>query len=334
MAAALGAIEGTDVAEQQHELHTFLAQDLETMASEYNRIRGRSTEDHGTAGDEGEEAWAALLRDWLPDSYQIRTKGRILGANGASTGQVDIIILRPGYPQRLLDKKLYLAGGVAAVFECKNTLKAAHFAKTWTNIAAVNALEQQTAERTPRTALTPNIFYGLLAHGHSWNKPKSDPYGVIRGKLQTLLNDTAKMRDALSLLCVANLGSWAPLRMSYDGPELQGWEARKQRNGLTSDEPLCSIAYATASTNWETFVPSNPLGVLISRLIGRLAFSDETLRPLSQYFYAAGMAGLGKSVVGRSYPLATQYPPELVAQLPDALTNGVAGSEWSLAFAF
>jgi hypothetical protein len=126
-----GLIEGMEVTEQQHELHTFLAQDLGVMASEYDRIRARSTEDPGTAGDEGEEAWAAVLRDWLPDSYQIRTKGRVLGASGTAGPQVDIIVLRPGYPQRLLDKKLYLAGGVAAVFECKNTLKASHIEKTW-----------------------------------------------------------------------------------------------------------------------------------------------------------------------------------------------------------
>jgi hypothetical protein len=186
---------------------------------------------------------------------------------------------------------------------------------------------------TPRAALTSNIFYGLLADGHSWKKPKSDPCGVTTGRLQTLLNDTLKMRDALSLLCVANLGSWAPLRLSYDGPELQGWEERKQRDGITSDAPLCSMAYVTASTNWETFVPENPLGVLISRLVGRLAFSDEPLRPLSQYFSAAGMAGLGTSVVSCSYPIASQYSPELVAQLPDGLTNGVFGSDWLLAFA-
>lgn len=108
---------------QRHELETFLAQDLAEMASEYERISSRSLEDPGTAGDEGEEAWAGLLRDWLPESYQVRVKGRILGADGTAGPQVDIVVLRPGYPQRLLDKKLYLAGGVAAVFECKNTLR-------------------------------------------------------------------------------------------------------------------------------------------------------------------------------------------------------------------
>jgi hypothetical protein len=115
---------------REHELKTFLAQDVEEMASEYARIRSRSREDPGTAGDEGEEAWAGVLREWLPDNYKVRVKGRILGSNGVASPQVDIVVLRPGYPRRLLDKKLYLAGGVAAAFECKNTLTAQDIRKT------------------------------------------------------------------------------------------------------------------------------------------------------------------------------------------------------------
>jgi hypothetical protein len=35
------------------------------MAEEYDRIQKRATEDPGTAGDQGEENWATLLRNWL-----------------------------------------------------------------------------------------------------------------------------------------------------------------------------------------------------------------------------------------------------------------------------
>ena len=44
-----------------HELHDFLQQDLAEMQAEYVRIRKRTLEDPGTAGDEGEEVWACLL---------------------------------------------------------------------------------------------------------------------------------------------------------------------------------------------------------------------------------------------------------------------------------
>jgi hypothetical protein len=60
---------GDDVA--RHELEDFLEQDQAEIASEYKRIYRRSTEDPGTAGDQGEENWAELLRNWLPPNYQV-----------------------------------------------------------------------------------------------------------------------------------------------------------------------------------------------------------------------------------------------------------------------
>lgn len=67
-----------------------------------------------------------MLRAWLPPSYPVKTKGRILVYDGTASRQVDVVVLRPGYPERLPNKKLYLASGVAAAFECKTTVKAAH----------------------------------------------------------------------------------------------------------------------------------------------------------------------------------------------------------------
>lgn len=49
-----------------HDLAELMQQVTDTMATDYNRIRKRSKEDPGTAGDKGEEDWAVLLREWLP----------------------------------------------------------------------------------------------------------------------------------------------------------------------------------------------------------------------------------------------------------------------------
>ena len=75
------------------------------MAAEYARITARSREDPGTAGDEGEENWAELLRDWLPSTYHVKTKGRILSEVGLSSPQVDVLVLSPAYPPALLNRK-------------------------------------------------------------------------------------------------------------------------------------------------------------------------------------------------------------------------------------
>ena len=52
--------------QKTHDLYDFMRQIDAEMAAEYNRIRKRTAEDPGTAGDQGEENWAELLREWLP----------------------------------------------------------------------------------------------------------------------------------------------------------------------------------------------------------------------------------------------------------------------------
>ena len=110
----------------KHDLTQLIQQATAEMAAEYGRIRARAQEDPGTAGDQGERNWADLLRRWLPKSYNVVTRGRIIFSNGEASGQVDVLVLSPSYPNGLLDKNLYLAAGVLAAFECKNTLRRQH----------------------------------------------------------------------------------------------------------------------------------------------------------------------------------------------------------------
>src|SRR5579864_7944483 len=144
-----------------------MSQISQEMASEYARIRARAREDPGTAGDEGEENWAEILRGWLPATYQVETKGRLIGHDGRMTPQVDIVVLKPSYPRRLLKKKVFLAGGVAAAFECKATLTAAHVATAVETCTKVKSLFEPR-QGSPYRELRSPIVFGLLAHSHSW----------------------------------------------------------------------------------------------------------------------------------------------------------------------
>src|SRR6185369_12921717 len=45
------------------------------------------TKDGGTAGDEGEENWATLLRGLLPAAYHVVTKGKIISQEGQLSPQ-------------------------------------------------------------------------------------------------------------------------------------------------------------------------------------------------------------------------------------------------------
>ena len=57
-----------------HELNVWIEQTTTEMASEYQRIRARATEDPGTAGDEGEENWAQLFREWFQQAMKYAPK--------------------------------------------------------------------------------------------------------------------------------------------------------------------------------------------------------------------------------------------------------------------
>src|ERR1700737_4533681 len=86
-----------------HEIHDFVVSSQRAIEEEYARIRKRAAEDPGTAGDQGEENWATLLREWLPTYFHIVTKGRILTETGYASPQVDVLVLMPSYPRILLD---------------------------------------------------------------------------------------------------------------------------------------------------------------------------------------------------------------------------------------
>ena len=152
--------------DKTHDLYDFMRQLSNEMSAEYDRIQKRATEDPGTAGDQGEENWAELLREWLPRTYEVVTKGRIIGIDGRTSPQIDVLVLKSVYPEKLLSKKLFLAAGVAAAFECKTTLKSEHIEKAVETCVKIKNL-YPVREGTPYKELHAPIVYGLLAHSHS-----------------------------------------------------------------------------------------------------------------------------------------------------------------------
>ncbi len=323
--------------DRPHELVTFMLQDAAEMQSEYERIRSVSTEDPGTAGDEGEETWAHLLRDWLPESYQVVTKGRLLAADGRRGPQVDLLVLRPGYPRRLIDKKVYLIAGVAAAFECKNTLKAVHLEHAFEQAAAINDLSSPKAA-TPFNEMVPEVYFGVLAHSTVWQSGPDDQLGRIDALLETGLRRMAGPRSAPSLVCIADLGLWSVMHMTYDGPGLfpdDTWQARVALTGLPPEGAahLSYIRFVEGTLAPNASGPPTPIAAAVSSVLSRLAHDDSAVRPLSQYFMAAGLGGSGASVATCVFPLS-DYSPEVRSQLPHRLTNGVTGSEWAMGYSF
>ena len=303
--------------ETSHDLHEFMRHLSNEMAAEYDYIQKWVTEDPGTAGDHGEENWAELLRGWLPRTYEVVTKGRIINQNGETSRQVDVLVLKDVYPKRLLTKKRYLAAGVAAAFECKIALEAAHIEQTVKTCAEIKNL-YPVRKGTPYKELHAPIVYGLLAHSHDWKCPKSRPEANIEQKL--LVSDylhVSHPRQGLDLLCVADLAAWTLSKVTFFGPR---------------GAALSSYMGHTSSSDHQV-EHFTPIGVLISHLTGWLAREDPSLRDLADYYRITNISGSGG---GSSRDWPSSIYSEGVRRLVEAgnLTTGPAAvwDEWNMVF--
>lgn len=86
------------------------------------------------AGHEGEATWQTLIKQWGP-RLPVETRKYIVGPGGDSN-EVDLVILKPDYPEHLRSHSSALVSGVAAAFSVKLTLKRAHI---------LEALEQKNS---------------------------------------------------------------------------------------------------------------------------------------------------------------------------------------------
>lgn len=271
------------------ELNQFMQQLQHELSSEYKRISARSIEDPGTAGDEGEENWAALLRNWLPSNYHIVTKGRILSHNGNASPQVDILVLHPAYPKHLVNKKYYLAGAVLAVFECKLTLRRRHLKKIIDTVSAIKKLVPKQ-KGSPYKELNQPIITGVLAHSHEWNTNKEFFEFDIMEKFQDLqLEGVDHPREMLDVMCIADAAVFRIYKQVLVGPNISQEELTE---GLLSDTEIqegISVGYNCTSHSEEADPFDTILGTLISDLFIRLAYRDSSIRPMAEYYTLGSM---------------------------------------------
>ena len=275
--------------DKTHDLYDFMRQLSDEMAAEYNRIRKRTTEDPGTAGDQGEENWAELLRGWLPSTYKIVTKGRIISQDGCTSPQVDVLVLKDVYPEKLLNKKLYLAAGVAAAFECKTTLTAADIEKTVKNCVKIKDL-YPVREGTPYKELHAPVVYGLLAHSHSWKGEKSTPEANIARNLSKSDEFVSHPRQGLDFLCVADLAAWTSLKVARILPRM----IQSVHPSLRLDRFALSSYFKHLPFYAEQVGHFTPIGALISNLSQWLAWEDPALRDLADYYRSTNITGTGE----------------------------------------
>lgn len=280
-----------------HEVESYIRQATGEIQAEYERISARSSEDPGTAGDEGEENWAEVLRHWLPSSVHVVTKGRLLCADGSTSHQVDVLVLSESYPTGLLNKKMYLASEVLAVFECKLNLKRAYVVDTVRRAAELKSLVYEQHDR--------DVMYGLVSHSHSWSS-NSMAIQKISKALKDADTDYVKHpNEALDVTCVADLDTWDAHCISPWG---DGDEEFTSGYYKSSSEPSTSGEYFNCDPP--------PVGRMISSIYYHLASKDSRYRGLSTYFMRVGLAGArtcstlrkwSKSEIARRRETVTTY---------------------------
>lgn len=313
-----------------HDIHDFVIASQRTIEEEYQRIQKRAAEDPGTAGDQGEENWATLFRGWLPSYFHVVTKGRILTESGFASSQLDVIVLWPSYPRILLDKKLYLAGGVAAAFECKTTLKAEHVKVT---IETAANLRRNLSKRTgsPYKELNSSIIIGLLAHSHSWKEPGSTPIENIEKALWE--SDKANVKhpiECIDFITVADLATWTVSKMTYFGPKFVPFnEEMAKLYGPNGSACSSYMRHQIGGDRQKDFF--SPLGVLLSALFSKLAWTLPDMRTLEEYFRKVNLMGAG---AGRMRHWGLDIYSEKIRNrvFNGPLSNGVSFDEWHVVF--
>jgi hypothetical protein len=311
------------------ELFNFMQQMKDELAAEYERIRIRATDDPGTAGDEGEENWAALFRSWLPANYHVVTKGRIINAEGKTGPQVDVLVLHPAYPRHLLNKKHYLAGGVLAAFECKLTLRAEHLSEAFGNGQLVKGLCAKR-EGTPYGELTQPIVYGLLAHSHHWRSSGMRAAMDLHDRIHDRQFDGPQaIREMLDLVCVADTATYCLHKHIYIGPNRDLTNLGDGASDFPNGEGV-STGYFCSWDDEQRPMLGTVLGALVCELLTKLAFEDPSIRWMAKEFAQAGIHGGGLGQATTWYPEV--FSAETLRKLRESGCSSDQWNEWYSSF--
>lgn len=194
----------------------------------------------------------------------------------------------------MLDKKVYLAAGVLAAFECKNTLRREHLQKA----ARTSAMLGKVARSDQNAAR--HIIYGILAHSHRLASIRRRPEEVLSEALNKAVeSEISNPRDCIDIVCIADLGTWTLLRVPWGSPD----ESAKVIVTTTYMGPLIDVNSSSATHGPST----DPIGRFLTSLLRRLAPTDPAIAPLAEYFHETGLTGTGQGVI-REWKLDT--PPD------------------------
>jgi hypothetical protein len=323
----------------QNDLRLYMHQATAEMQSDYDRIRGRSKEDPGTAGDNGEEDWKKLLLGWLPPIFPVVAKGRIMNSKGECTDQVDLLVLSPMYPTKLLNKKEYLAGGVIAAFECRITLRSNDIKETFEHAKQIRAMCGQGVNHTPFRQVNGGIAFGLLAQSHNYKAQGSRPCENVRSQISIAEQVASVPSELPDFISVADLGTWNKNTLML--PQAVVMQSalvdtfRTKYGALNYSQGVVESGYIEYSAETQ-HVPDDqgavtPIGALIVQLLQRMAWDEPALRRLAEYFILSNVSGSGRGYM-RAWPLSSCLKSEAMSKVNQGFSTPADGrwNEWGM----
>jgi len=275
---------------KKHDFFKLMSAVKESLNRAYLRIRARSKEDPGTAGDQAEEDWAEILRDWLPANYRIVTKGRILFEDGSSSPQVDILVLTPSYPRGLANEKYVFAGGVVAAFECKLTLRLADIKRAFETASDV---KRKAPPRfgTPYDELNRPPIFGLLAHSQSLRN--GDRSLRLYDAIEKYSAECSEHpRELMDIICVADTATIVLGKHILIGKHLSK-EELKELESIDAESAVAALYVVQDEDKRHSDLDHSGaiLAGLVYELTYRIAFEDPTIRSWADHLSGLGFYG-------------------------------------------
>ena len=309
---------------------TYNRQHSDEAAAECNHVQEQATASLKHTKNEKGQSWAKLLRGWLPSTYEVVTKGRIISRDGCISREIDVLVLKRAASKKLLNKNLYFSTPVAAAFECKTTLTIGDIVQAMKACTEIKSL-YPVRVGTPYRELHAPIIYGVLARSYSWKGDNTVPASNIEQELLT--SDGAyvlHLRECLDLLCVANLGTWSTVKV-LTPLALALYCKTSMRSVLQSGFTLQTAYMMGISSHKNRDSHFTPTGSFIFDLSRKLAWEDAQLRDMSQYHHRTKMKRLGS---GKPRPWNFSFSKNVTRRLENHRLNYDDWSEWNVVSGF
>lgn len=298
----------------------------QAIASDYRIVKKRSKEDPGTAGDQVEEQWADVLRNWLPATLPVITKGRILFEDGSASPQVDILVLKPSYPLALRRQKHIFSGGVLAAFECKLTLRDEDIARAFRTCSEIKRKSARVLG-TPVDELCKLPIFGVLAHCHDVRTKKgaSRLYERIE-RWQTKF--AQHLSELIDVICVAEEATVLLSHHILIGPNLD--ENEKEQLAEAGSDGLIATQYTIHDEeDGNALDLGRVLAGFIHDLTTRLALYEPSIRDWADHLSCLGSyLGIGRPI----YCTEDELSATVIERLTKVGGERERWSKWSKMF--